>query len=175
MEDILQMGQLENGVHYYIRKTDLQTDLVYLVLSVKVGSFQDGFQKGIAHLLEHCNMSLEKYQRNPFSFCYRGRAYTNHYSTNYIFAFQKEGIGDVFDRLQRLLLGEFLNPDQLSEIKQDIRKEWQKKEENMDYQGLKLFFEDTDYLLFLPIGKMDLVSGLSFEEVEQFFFPLVHP
>ena len=170
MEDILQMGQLENGVHYYIRKTDLQTDLVYLVLSVKVGSFQDGFQKGIAHLLEHCNMSLEKYQRNPFSFCYRGRAYTNHYSTNYIFAFQKEGIGDVFDRLQRLLLGEFLNPDQLSEIKQDIRKEWQKKEENMDYQGLKLFFEDTDYLLFLPIGKMDLVSGLSFEEVEQFFF-----
>ena len=105
MEDILQMGQLENGVHYYIRKTDLQTDLVYLVLSVKVGSFQDGFQKGIAHLLEHCNMSLEKYQRNPFSFCYRGRAYTNHYSTNYIFAFQKEGIGDVFDRLQRLLLG----------------------------------------------------------------------
>ena len=76
MEDILQVGQLENKLHYCIRKTDLQENLVYLVLSVKVGSFHDGMQKGIAHLLEHCNMSLEKYNRNPFPFCYHGRAYT---------------------------------------------------------------------------------------------------
>ena len=117
MEDILQVGQLENKLHYCIRKTDLQDNLVYLVLSVKVGSFHDGMQKGIAHLLEHCNMSLEKYNRNPFPFCYHGRAYTNHYSTNYVFSFQKEGIENVFDRLQRLLFGEFLNPEQFPEIK----------------------------------------------------------
>ena len=86
---------------------DLQENLVYLVLSVKVGSFHDGMQKGIAHLLEHCNMSLEKYNRNPFPFCYHGRAYTNHYSTNYVFSFQKEGIENVFDRLQYNKLWKF--------------------------------------------------------------------
>lgn len=93
MEDICQTGQLQNGLYYCIRKTDLQAGFVYLVLSVKVGSFHDGSQKGIAHLLEHCNMGFEKYNRTPFPFCYHGRAYTNHYSTNYVFAFQKKELG----------------------------------------------------------------------------------
>ena len=47
MEDICQTGQLQNGLYYCIRKTDLQAGFVYLVLSVKAGSFHDGSQKGI--------------------------------------------------------------------------------------------------------------------------------
>ena len=169
MEDIWQTGQLQNGLYYCIRKTDLQAGFVYLVLSVKAGSFHDGSQKGIAHLLEHCNMGFEKYNRTPFPFCYHGRAYTNHYSTNYVFAFQKKGIGDVFGRLQNLLSGEFLNREQLPEMKQDVMIEWQEKEKNSDYQGLKLFFQGSDYHSHLPIGEMDIVSDLSFEAVKQFF------
>ena len=169
MEDILQTGQLENGIHYYIRKTDLEPGLVYLALSVKAGSFYDGLKKGIAHLLEHCSMSLEKYNRTPFPFCYHGRAYTDYYSTNYIFAFQKDGIMDVFERVQKLISGKFLKSEQLPEIKQDVIEEWHKKQTNTDYQSLKKLLMGTDYNEYLPVGDIDIVSKLSFEEVYQFF------
>lgn len=169
MKDTLRTGQLENGMCYYIRETDLEPGLVYLALSVKAGSFYDGCKKGIAHLLEHCSMSFEKYNRTPFPFCYRGRAYTDYYSTNYIFAFQKDGIMEVFDRVQKLISGEFLKSEQLPEIKQDVIEEWHKKQANTDYQSLKKLLIGTNYNEYLPIGDISIVSELSFEEVEQFF------
>ena len=63
MKDIIQHTVLSNGLTMYLRRTDLTPNLVYLVLSVKVGSFDDGAKKGIAHLLEHCNMGFEKYRK----------------------------------------------------------------------------------------------------------------
>ena len=85
MKDIIQHTVLSNGLTMYLRRTDLTPNLVYLVLSVKVGSFDDGAKKGIAHLLEHCNMGFEKYRKPLPILHYRARAYTDYYSTNYIF------------------------------------------------------------------------------------------
>ena len=46
MKDIIQHTVLSNGLTMYLRRTDLTPNLVYLVLSVKVGSFDDGAKKG---------------------------------------------------------------------------------------------------------------------------------
>lgn len=73
MKDIIQHTVLSNGLTMYLRRTDLTPNLVYLVLSVKVGSFDDGAKKGIAHLLEHCNMGNIV---NPCPSCTTGQGLT---------------------------------------------------------------------------------------------------
>ncbi|MDE7325452.1 MAG: insulinase family protein [Lachnospiraceae bacterium] len=170
MRDIVRQTKLSNDLTVYLRKTNLKPGLVYLILSVKVGSFDDGAQKGIAHLLEHCNMGFEKYRKPTPILHYRARAYTDYYSTNYIFTVQKAEFDMVFSLLQELLLGKFLKPVEFSEIKQDVLVEYQRKQEDVDYQSMVRFFSGTAYAIKLPVGEPEIVRSLSFWEVETFFF-----
>ena len=169
MKDIIQHTVLSNGLTMYLRRTDLTPNLVYLVLSVKVGSFDDGAKKGIAHLLEHCNMGFEKYRKPLPILHYRARAYTDYYSTNYIFTCGKGEVGTVFSLMQELILGKFKKPEEFEEIKRDVLAEYQKKQGDEDYRSLVRFFGGTAYALMLPVGEPEVVRCLSFREVEEFF------
>lgn len=175
MRDIISQTKCANGITAYFRRTDLTMDLVYLVLSVRVGSLDDGEKYGISHFLEHCNMSFEKYREPIPSLHYRARAYTDYYSTNYIFTCKKDEMQIVFALLQNLLLGNYLIPESFLEIKQDVLEEWQKKQLDEEYQSLVTFFDNTKYAAKLPVGEPEALRILSFLEVETFFYQWYTP
>lgn len=114
--------KLPNGMTAYLRKTDLAPDHIYLALSVKVGSLRDAGEKGISHLLEHCNMGFEKY-RKPFPFLYYlARAYTDYYSTNYIFSCKKQELKTVISILFEVFDGEKIKSHKNMDILLQYRK-----------------------------------------------------
>ena len=54
MDTAVRVGQLENGLRYYIRVNDRPADRAELLLVVRAGSvLEDDDQRGLAHFLEH--------------------------------------------------------------------------------------------------------------------------
>ena len=75
MKDIIQHTVLSNGLTMYLRRTDLTPNLVYLVLSVKVGSFDDGAKKALPISLNIVIWGLKNIV-NPCPSCTTGQGLT---------------------------------------------------------------------------------------------------
>lgn len=168
MEDNICRGKLENDLSYYISKMNIDCDILHIELLVKAGSIADRKQKGTAHLLEHINMSFVKYKVYP-NIKYHASAHTDYYCTRYIFTITKANLDKVLYMIQNILSGEYLETKYLKEIKQDVLIEYMEKEKNIDYQVLKKLFKDSIFFDHLPVGDMEIVNSITFEEVKKFF------
>jgi hypothetical protein len=168
MTDSILTGKLDNDLTYYVRKTDIGHDIIYVSFVAKVGSVNDAEFKGISHLLEHCNMSFHKYRlHRPID--YHATAHTEYYCTKYIFTCKIDTVKKVLSIIQNIMDGCYINSESLSDIKNDIFTEQREKENNADYQIVKELFKGTAYHDFLPIGQAEIVRDLSCRQVEDFF------
>jgi zinc protease len=180
-------GVLPNGMRYFIKKNAKPEDRVSLRLAVPVGSTaEDDDQQGVAHFTEHMNFNgsahfkdaddLVGYLRSiGLRFGADANAYTSFDETVYML--------DVpADRDSLLLTGlnalsDFAGRATMSgkEIDKErgvVMEEWRLgrgADERMQRQQLPVLFHDSRYAVRLPIGKPEIIQGVSYQRLRDFY------
>ena len=179
-EDV-RVGQLENGVTYYV--WPMESESVSLRLAVPVGSVHEvEGEEGIAHLVEHCVFRgtgqhsksaidgfLEKVGANMGADC---NAYTSFDQTVYMIDLPEHDLGDLQMGLEILagFAGDALMRD--SDIEEErliVLEEWRRSLGHHHETYIDLFFGESKYAKRLPIGLESTLRSVRPEVVRGFW------
>lgn len=164
-------GILENGISYYIIDTARQKKIIDLFLVVDVGAKNElAHQKGSAHYLEHMLLAFDKYSTEYGAVF----GYTNFDETLFNIE-SNNNYQDLYKTAQmlcRIANGDNLTRKLMESVRGDIVKEW-------DFQIRQKYFNERNIIFPLvmqdfnaeedmPIGKLELIENVKFQEIEQF-------
>lgn len=164
--------KLTNGFTYYVRKNNIFKRRVTMALIVKVGSVHEKEnEKGIAHFLEHMHMSFHVFNIYP-NIQYKTKAYTNFFETIFYINCSNnlEDINRCLEIFRNIAKGKFLKELYFNKTKNDVRSEIlnYKKYKYVEKRLFSLLLKDSSYINFLPIGKIEDISNMSYECIVDF-------
>lgn len=178
------IGTLKNGLKYYIYNTLKNNNQVTLSLVVKVGSLNELInQNGVAHLLEHINLSYEQYNEDNIlffnkirqeyikNFKYNGN--TDFNRTIYNFSFSntntEQSVENGLYLLKEIINGEMLNKSAFDLVKTDVINEYiYYKKKTLRQLDLIKFITDNQ-VSTLPIGNLLNIKNSHFEDIVKFY------
>lgn len=178
------IGTLKNGLKYYIYNTLKNNNQVTLSLVVKVGSLNELInQNGVAHLLEHINLSYEQYNEDNIlffnkirqeyikNFKYNGN--TDFNRTIYNFSFSntntEQSVENGLYLLKEIINGEMLNKSAFDLVKTDVINECiYYKKKTLRQLDLIKFITDNQ-VSTLPIGNLLNIKNSHFEDIVKFY------
>ena len=179
-------GQLDNGMTYYVLKNAYPENRISLRLAVKVGSIAESDKEsGVAHLIEHmCFNGTEHFEKNSLisyaesigmDFGAEVNAYTSFEETVY----QLEIPADNSEFLETALLifhdwasAVTFDPEELDKERGVVIEEWRGRlglNGRMVDAVLPFELADSPYVDRLPIGKVEVISNISCDEVVAFY------
>lgn len=183
----LRMGQLENGLTYFIRKNALPEGRADFYIAQKVGSMQEeDSQSGLAHFLEHIAFNGTKnfpgkgminwLETIGVRFGSGINAYTSFDETVYTLINVPVERQSVVDSCL-LILHDWSNAISLEDKEIDnergvIQEEWRSRDSGNQRIAEKAFeaaFPGNRYGKRMPIGSMDIVRNFKYQELRDYY------
>mgnify|MGYP001034325825 CR=1 FL=1 len=183
----VRIGQLDNGLTYYIRHNALPENRADFYIAQKVGSIQEKpEQRGLAHFLEHMcfngtthfpgNTLIEYLESIGVKFGENLNAYTSIDETVYNISnvpVTREGAIDSC----LLILHDWSNSLLLDETEIDnergvIHEEWRTRRnaaQRFQEKMLPVLYKDTKYEDCLPIGNMEVVLNFDYQTLRDYY------
>ena len=186
VDDRVRMGQLENGMHYYIQHNEKPEDRVEIRMAVKAGSvLEDEDQKGLAHFVEHMAFNgTENFEKNELidylescgtRFGPDLNAYTSFDETVYML----QARTDDKDMLQTGLLifedwagGLLFDEEEIDKERGVVKSEWRSRlspNQRMQNKYFPVLYNESQYAQRLPIGDPDIIDNAPYDALKRFY------
>jgi zinc protease len=182
----IRIGQLDNGLTYYIRQHDQPKERAQLWLAVDAGSvLEDDDQKGLAHFVEHMAFNgTERFQKNTLiDFIERAgmdfgadlNAYTSFDETVYMLTVPTDD--DKFLQMGMDILEDWagalsFDPEEVEKERGVVVEEWRlgrgAQQRVFDKQW-PIFLEGSLYAQRKPIGEKDILETAPVETLKRFY------
>lgn len=182
----VKMGELDNGLKYYIRKNQKPENRAELRLVVNAGSInEDEDQLGLAHFTEHMlfngtenfekNDLIDFFELNGMKFGAHVNAYTSFDETVYMLKPRTDSLA-IFDMGFQVLedwahLASF-DEEEIDKERGVVIEEWRLRlgpENRMLYQYLPVLFYNSHYADRLPIGTKEVLENFDYETIKRFY------
>ncbi len=183
----VRIGQLDNGLTYYIRKNALPEKRADFYIAQKVGSIQEEEnQRGLAHFLEHMCFNgtthfpgdaLKQYLEHiGVKFGENLNAYTSVDETVYNISNVPVTMPGAIDSCL-LILHDWsndltLDPKEIDKERGVINEEWRTRMsamQRMQEKMLPQMFAGTKYATCFPIGTMDVVMNFKYQTLRDYY------
>lgn len=185
-------GVLGNGLTYFVQENREPKARAELFLIVGFGSLvEEEEERGIAHIIEHLGFSATKAYENhaivkflesigaPFGACQN--AYTSFDRTVYTLHVPTDKEGIVKESLT--VLREFayytrISEEDLEKERKVVLEEWRESKNaqgRLFEQYINALCKDCKWCERLPIGKEDVIRGVSAETLRNFYKKWYHP
>lgn len=186
LDPAIHAGQLDNGLHYYIRENHRPEQRAELRLVVNAGSIlEEDDQRGLAHFLEHMafngTRSFEKQELVQWlesigmQFGPDVNAYTSFDETVYMLQIPTDqpGIVDTAFQVLREWAGDImLDPEEVDKERGVVIEEWRlgrgASARLFDAQ-LPVLLKGSRYADRLPIGTVDVLESFQAERLRDFY------
>ncbi|MEQ9569349.1 MAG: insulinase family protein [Longimicrobiales bacterium] len=186
VDDAVRVGDLDNGLTYYVRENARPENRAELRLVVNVGSIlEDPDQRGLAHLLEHmafngtehfAEQELVDYLESiGMAFGPSVNAYTSFDETVYMLQVptdSAEVVHTAFQILEDWAHGLTLDPDEVDQERGVVVEEWRLGRgaaARISDQQLPIMFAGSRYADRLPIGEPEVLESFPQEAIERFY------
>ncbi len=180
------VGQLDNGLKYYIRQNHKPEKRVEFRLVVNAGSvLEDDDQQGLAHFVEHMAFNGTKdFSKNDLvnfleesgvDFGPDLNAYTSFDQTVYMFQIpsDKQGLLDsAFMILENWAHELSFDTVEIDKERGVVHEEWRLglgAEDRMMKKYLPVMLKDSRYAIRLPIGKMSVIDSCPYSAITRFY------
>ncbi len=182
----VKVGQLENGLTYYIRQNEKPEDKVEFRLVINAGSMQENDQQlGLAHFTEHMAFNgTENFKKNELvdylqsagvKFGADLNAYTSFDETVYILPIPTDD-EEVLDKgltvLEDWANGLLMTEEEIDKERGVVLEEWrlgQGAGQRMRDEYFPILFKDSRYAERLPIGKKVILENFEYETLRSFY------
>ena len=182
-------GQLDNGLTYYIRHNETPKDKVELRLIVNAGSIQeDENQRGLAHFLEHMSFNgtrtwpkaemIGMLESMGVRFGYELNAYTSFDETVYFLPIAADKIDVGLNVLQDWAAYLNLDEEDIDRERGVILEEMRLGRNagtRLHEQYLPVLMAGSRYPERLPIGKAEVISNFTYDELRAFYHDWYRP
>jgi len=181
----VKVGQLDNGLTYYIRQNEKPEDKVEFRLVINAGSMQEtDKQLGLAHFTEHMAFNgTENFEKNELvdylqsagvKFGADLNAYTSFDETVYILPIPTDD--DVLEKGMTVLEdwagGLLMTEEEIDKERGVVLEEWrlgQGANQRMRDEYFPILFKDSRYAERLPIGKKEVLENFKYESLRSFY------
>src|SRR6056297_2592070 len=186
VDPLVTVGELPNGLTYYIRENSEPRNRAFLRLAFDAGSIlEDEDQLGLAHFLEHMafngtasysgNEIIAFLERLGMQFGPDVNAYTSFDETVYELSVPTDDAQTFVEALT--VLSEWasrltLDPEEIDKERGVIVEEWRFRRgaaARMREVQFPVIFGDSRYASRLPIGEMDLIRSFEPQVLERFY------
>ncbi len=184
--DKVVVGQLDNGLTYYIRSNDLPIDKLELRLNVRSGSLDEtDMERGIAHFVEHMafngtknfkgNDVIKLMEQAGLTFGQHSNASTSTDYTNYQLSIptkDKKLVGDAFQILRDWADGITFDEVEVQKEKDVIIEEWRNRNTTFNRVRVKtreILFDGSKYKDRDPIGLVDVIANADSELLKGYY------
>lgn len=182
----VEIGQLENGLTYYLQNNPKPDDIVELRMVVNTGSvMEDEDQLGLAHFLEHMAFNGTKsFEKNDIvsylqsigvEFGADLNAYTSFDETVYILPIPSENFEDVdkgFQVLKEMIFDMTLYPEDIDAERGVVAEEY-RTTLGARWRMIKKYLPEmmygSKYAERLPIGTIESIESFSHESLKRFY------
>lgn len=193
VDTAVRIGQLDNGLTYYIRYNNWPEHRADFYIAQKVGSIQEEEnQRGLAHFLEHmCFNGTDNFEGNGVirycesigvSFGRDLNAYTSIDETVYNISNVPTTNEATLDSCLLILRdwadGLTLDPDEIDKERGVIHEEWRLRStatSRMLERNLPALYPGSKYGLRYPIGLMSVVDNFQPEELRDYYEKWYNP
>lgn len=188
----VRIGQLENGMKYYIRKNERPEKRIEMRLAVNVGSMQeDDHQQGLAHFTEHMafngtrdfpkNKLVSYLQSIGMRFGADLNAYTGFDETVYMLTVPSDN-PDIIENGYRVLLNwaayMTLDGKEIDAERGIILEEWRMglgADDRMRKKWFPVLFNNSRYADRLPIGLPEIIKNCKHDAIRTFYADWYRP
>ncbi len=189
----VRIGQLDNGLSYYIRHNNWPENRANFYIAQRVGSLQEeDNQRGLAHFLEHmCFNGTDNFPSNDVvEYCRSigvefGRdlnAYTSVEETVYnidnVPTYRQEALDSCLLILRDWADGLTLDPEEIDKERGVIHEEWRLRtgaNSRMLERNLPALYPGSKYGERFPIGLMEVVDNFKPQELRDYYEKWYHP
>ena len=192
VDPLIRIGQLENGLTYYIRKNQKPEKRVEMRLVVNVGSMmEDDDQLGISHFVEHMAFNGTKnFEKNEIvsylqsigvQFGADLNAYTTFDETVYILPIPtddeeilKQGLQILEDWAHNVTFSD----EEIDKERGVVIEEWRLgrgADQRMRDEYFPVLFKDSRYAERLPIGKKEIIENATYETIRRYYHDWYRP
>ena len=193
----VRIGQLDNGLTYYIRHNKLPENRAEFYIAQKVGSIlEEPQQRGLAHFLEH--MAFNGTKNFPgddkglgvipwcetvgIKFGTNLNAYTSIDETVYNISNAPIDRTGVLDSCL-LILHDWSNyillkDDEIDKERGVIREEWRSRNSGMQRimtNALPVMYPDSKYADCMPIGSIDVINNFPYKDIRDYYHKWYRP
>lgn len=182
----VKIGQLDNGLTYYIRQNPKPEDKAELRLVIKAGSIlEDEDQQGLAHFVEHMafngtknfakNELVSYLQSIGVKFGADLNAYTSFDETVYILPVpteDEETLNKAFQILEDWAGNLTFDPEEIDKERGVVIEEWRRglgASERLRQQYFPKLLKGSRYVDRLPIGKKEVLENFDYETLKRFY------
>lgn len=182
----IRIGQLDNGLTYYIKYNQKPENKVELRLAVNAGSLlEDDDQLGLAHFTEHMafngsehfekNELLDYVQSVGVKFGAHINAYTSFDETVYMLPIASDSaeiLENAFLILEDWATGLSFDNEEIDKERGVVVEEWrlgQGAQRRMLDKWLPVLLKDSRYADRLPIGTKEILENFDYEVVKRFY------
>ncbi|MEM6321050.1 MAG: insulinase family protein [Bacteroidota bacterium] len=186
VDDRVRMGQLDNGLKYFIQKNGKPENRAELRLAVNAGSMQeDDDQLGLAHFVEHMAFNGSKnFKKNELvdyleSIGTRFGADLNAYTTFDETVYMLEVRTDDEEKMMKGLLvledwagGLNFDHEEIDKERGVVVSEWRSRlspDQRMQQEYFPIMYKDSRYATRLPIGDPEIIKNADYEVVKRFY------
>jgi zinc protease len=180
------IGELENGLTYYVRENTEPENRAFLRLVVNAGSaLEDGDQLGLAHMAEHMAFNgTEKFAKSEIvdylesigmRFGPEVNAYTSFDETVYMLQVPTDDTAKLkrgFDILSQWAFHISFDNEEIDKERGVIVEEWRTglgAQDRLREQQFPVLFKDSRYSDRLPIGDMDVIRSFEYDAIRRFY------
>jgi zinc protease len=186
VDERVRMGQLDNGLKYFIQKNSKPENRAELRLAVNAGSMQeDDDQLGLAHFVEHMAFNGSKnFKKNELvdylesvgtKFGPDLNAYTSFDETVYMLQVRTD---DEEQMLKGLLVledwagGVAFDNEEIDKERGVVVSEWRSRlspDQRMQQKYFPIMYKDSRYAKRLPIGDPEIIKNANYDVVKRFY------
>ncbi len=182
----VRMGQLDNGLKYYIKKNAKPENRAELRLALNAGSIlEDDDQQGLAHFVEHMafngSTNFEKNELVDYlesvgtKFGPDLNAYTSFDETVYMLQVRtddEEKLMTGLTVIEDWAGGISFDHEEIDKERGVVESEWRTRlspDQRMQNKYFPLMYHNSHYAKRLPIGKPEIINNASYETVKRFY------
>ncbi len=182
----VKMGQLDNGLRYFIQHNTKPEERVEMRLAIKAGSLQENEnQLGLAHFVEHMafngtthfekNELIDYLESTGMRFGADLNAYTSFEETVYILQSRTDSLDYLkkgFTILEDWAAGLQFDPEEIDKERGVVVSEWRTRlspAQRLQQQYLPVLYKDSRYAERLPIGDTAIIQNASPKLIRSFY------
>ncbi|MCR9290799.1 MAG: insulinase family protein [Bacteroidetes bacterium] len=186
LDPTVKIGQLPNGLRYYIQKNNQPENRAELRIGLRAGAMQeDEDQLGLAHFVEHmCFNGSQNFKKNELidylesvgtKFGPDLNAYTSFDETVYMLQARtddEEQLAKGLLILQDWAGGVSFESEEIDKERGVVMSEWRSRlspEQRMQQIYFPIMYQDSRYAERLPIGKPEIIENANHEAVRRFY------
>lgn len=186
VDERVTIGQLDNGLKYYIMENEKPEDRAEFRLAVNAGSIlEDEDQQGLAHFVEHMAFNgTENFEKNELidiielsgmQFGPHLNAYTSFDETVYMLQVRTDDqkiFGQGLQIIRDWAGGITFSDEEVDKERGVVISEWRTRlsaEERMQKEYIPVIYKDSRYAERLPIGKTEVIENATYDRIIDFY------